>query len=340
MLVLPDQPERRVAMYRYFVLIVLIVGSHGVWEVCGEEPYPSTTIQSRTLLVPIYLPDADTGYYRGTRFEWSGMVERVKALGHDYFGPWKTTHDPNNHDDVNAIASEFGMNTPLGYAEAKPGDLFAKIGVGLLQKTNTQAYQFAGRYPLIEPFAWTVSQGDDWIEFRQEVDDFKGWGYAYSKRIVLDPDKPVMTVFHEFTNRGVREINTDYYCHNFTMIDGDPIDQRYHLEFSFPVSASNTMKGFAACDGNGITILKPVVGSFHTFLTGWEQAETPNQVTILNRSKGAGVQIRGSAKPHQFALWTTTLATCPEPFIPIHLQAGESAAWHDEYTFFVTSSTP
>src|SRR5262245_15884573 len=47
---------------------------------------------------PLYLPDAERGYYRGTRFDWSGMIGGLEYAGHRFYGPWFDRIDPPVHD--------------------------------------------------------------------------------------------------------------------------------------------------------------------------------------------------------------------------------------------------
>src|SRR4051812_12289404 len=102
---------------------------------------PRHVLTDGRLTLTVLLPDAKTGFYRGTRFDWSGVVEKAEVNGHTLFGYWKATHDPTNHDDVPGTAEEFGTATspvagPLGYREAKSGQTFLKIGVGELEKID------------------------------------------------------------------------------------------------------------------------------------------------------------------------------------------------------------
>ena len=34
------------------------------------------------------LPDPETAYYRGVRFDWSGDMPYLEYDGHSYFGEW------------------------------------------------------------------------------------------------------------------------------------------------------------------------------------------------------------------------------------------------------------
>ena len=86
---------------------------------------PRTTrtsiLKNDKLKVKVYLPDAEKGFYRGTRFDWAGVFGEIEFAGHKIFGPWKDTHDPTNHDDIIGPCEEFGIDKPLGYDDAKVG---------------------------------------------------------------------------------------------------------------------------------------------------------------------------------------------------------------------------
>ena len=64
-------------------------------------PVPPQAEISNTLLhVKLYLPDAEHGFYRGTRFDWSGVVADLQYKGHSYYGPWFTATDPKIPDFI------------------------------------------------------------------------------------------------------------------------------------------------------------------------------------------------------------------------------------------------
>src|ERR1700675_1583333 len=89
---------------------------------------PQTVLKNDRLRMVVYLPDPEKGYYRGPRFDWSGVVGKVEFAGHTLFGEWKDGHDPETHDDLCGTAEEFGNKTPLGYDDAKTDAAFYKIG--------------------------------------------------------------------------------------------------------------------------------------------------------------------------------------------------------------------
>jgi len=48
--------------------------------------FPQTEITNGLIRATIYLPDAKTGYYQGTRFDWSGNMVSLEYSGHNISG--------------------------------------------------------------------------------------------------------------------------------------------------------------------------------------------------------------------------------------------------------------
>ena len=130
--------------------------------------YTKITLDNGVLSASIYLPDAERGYYRGTRFDWSGIVERVDYAGHRFYAPLRATHDPEGHDSLGGPADEFAMFAPMGFEDAAPGESFVKIGVGLLAKRGDD-YRFDGDYRLLEAGGWQVESAADRVSFIQKL---------------------------------------------------------------------------------------------------------------------------------------------------------------------------
>src|ERR1700688_4695340 len=101
----------------------------------AAEP-PSVEITNGQISVNIYLHDVNNGFYRSTRFDWSGVIGSLEYQGHDFYGPWFQKIDPAvydfNYDDQGVVSAPFTamvgpgeeFNTDgaaLGFAEAKPG---------------------------------------------------------------------------------------------------------------------------------------------------------------------------------------------------------------------------
>jgi hypothetical protein len=56
--------------------------------------YPEAQISNGLLTARMYLPDAKNGYYRSTRFDWSGAIYSLQYKGNEYYGVWYDRIDP------------------------------------------------------------------------------------------------------------------------------------------------------------------------------------------------------------------------------------------------------
>src|SRR5258706_12549748 len=86
---------------------------------------PRAAISNSRIRAELYVPDARSGYYQGTRFDWSGVISSLDWKGHGYFGQWFQRYDPKLHDAITGPVEEF---SGLGYDEAKAGESFVRIG--------------------------------------------------------------------------------------------------------------------------------------------------------------------------------------------------------------------
>lgn len=92
------------------------------------DDFPSAKITNGLITAQLHLPDADKGYYRGTRFDWSGVMPSLEYKGHQYFGLWNPApYDPKLHDAITGPVEEF---TAVGMEEAPIGGEFVKVGIG------------------------------------------------------------------------------------------------------------------------------------------------------------------------------------------------------------------
>src|ERR1041384_4426409 len=61
--------------------------------------YPEASITNGVLKARLHLPDAKTGYYQATRFDWSGQMPSLEYKGHTFFGQWNPApYTPKLHD--------------------------------------------------------------------------------------------------------------------------------------------------------------------------------------------------------------------------------------------------
>lgn len=310
-------------------------GADGETGSVTRRAYPLAKLANENVSIWVYLPDAQKGHYRGKRFDWSGHLARVTWKGHIYFGPFRKADKPRHHD-ANAAgpAGEFGMDAPLGYEEANPGETFLKIGVGKLRKARDAPYSFHGDYEMVEPGRWEIEKGQDGITFRQTMDGDRGWAYEYSSRTRLLADEPGFAVTRTLRNTGEKEIDTAHYAHNFVSIDGVPVGPGYRAELPLEIPAGIDKDGVEV-DGRTLTFAKPLKGSLFIKLRGCEGPQD-NMARIVNTRTGAGIEINGDVAPVKYNLYAQATALCPEPFIAIKLAPGGSQTWTTTYRLFET----
>jgi len=306
----------------------------------AKPEFPSVELSNGVIKLNLYLPDPEKGYYRSTRFDWSGIISQVEYNGHTYFGEWKTTHDPGVNDDIVGPVEEFRTGSfdepgALGYKEANTGEPFIKIGIGLLEKVDEPNYRFWQAYKIIKAGKWEVSYGKDWIEFRQDFQGISGWNYLYTKKITLSKDKPEFTISHSLKNTGTRPIETSQYNHNFFIIDGTPIGTDYVLKFPYEVKTKRDVKSFLEAKGNELYFVKNLeTEAPFTELEGFGDDAKDYEITVQNNKTGAGVIIKGDNPIAHLNFWTVKTTVCPEPFVEMNIAPDEQKDWNITYTFF------
>jgi hypothetical protein len=320
-------------IFSILVLTSILLGR--TEESKNNQEYPEITIANKHLKVTIYLPDSEKGYYRATRFDWSGVIKRVEYQNHHYFGEWLPSHNPNDHENIIGPCEEFGMQEPLAYKDAKPGETFIKIGIGHIERVEEPEYQFYRNYKIIKPGTWKVKKGSDWIEFTQKVEDKRGWGYLYVKKIQLVKNAPEFIIHHKLKNIGQKLIETNFYNHNFTLIDEHPIGTDYQLTFSFDIQPRRDFGGVAEARGKDLIFLENIEKPIYSEIDGLKEIVEDNQFTIQNLKTGAGFFIRGDKIPSKINLWSAAKALCPEAFLEFKINAKEKAEWSGRYTFFI-----
>ncbi len=324
-------------MHRTGILLVVLLGS----ALCAAD-YPQAEISNGSIKAKLYLPDPSNGYYRGTRFDWSGVIAGLEYKGHNYFGPWLAKHDPKLHDSIAGPVEEFRTNnSALGYDEAKPGETFLKIGIGVLRKGNEPRYTFTIPFEIVDTGKWQVRKGRDWVEFTQTLTDKSGYGYVYRKRVSLAKGKPEMALEHSLKNTGSRAIETTVYDHNFLVLDNLPSGPGFVLEFPFELKAARDLRGLAEVRGNEIVYLQELaVGqSVGTDLTGFGASAKDYDIKVENRKVGAGVRITADQPLDSLYFWTARTAVCPEPYIRLRIEPGREATWRVAYTFYTIPSS-
>jgi hypothetical protein len=314
-------------------------------SVASDNPtdYPHRVLRNDTgMRVTVMLVDDDKGFYRGTRFDWSGHIAQAKYRGHTFFGLWRTPHDPTNFEHGVGPTDEFGIQNPPGYEQTRPGEAFLKIGVGLLKRVDEKPYHFSAKYPVLNPGRWTQSSlgNREWdLSFHHELITDADWGYRYSKAVQLVPDKPEFTIRRTLKNIEGNDIKTASYNHNFIRIDDELIGPSYELLLSEELAAE--VEPPAKFDGRRLTFSGKVEKPLMIYFKGQpkRRLQQPGEfrarpsfdITIANRRTGGQMVIAHEFDLSELRLWVTSTAICPEPFINVDLGSAESMSWTTRY---------
>jgi hypothetical protein len=338
----------------------LCVAALSVAGILSAADFPQAELSNGELRLKVYLPDAKAGFYRATRFDWSGMIGSLVYKGHEFYGHWFQRIDPSvrdfSYDGADIVASpctaavgpaeEFvtDTNQPLGYEQAKPGGTFVKIGVGVLKKEDDSNYNRFHLYQISDPGKWTVRTGPDTIEFTQELTDSNsGYAYVYSKSIRLAKGKPEMQIEHSLRNTGRLAIDTNVYDHNFLRIDGEAPGPDYTIAVPFQIKSNRPPnKDFAEIRGNQIVYLKALANQDRvaTPVQGFGDAASDYDVRIDNKRAGVGLRITANRPLQSEALWSIRAVLAMEPFIHVSVAPGAEFTWTMTYAYSSVAAPP
>jgi len=296
--------------------------------------YPSVEISNGQVKMKVFLPDAEKGLYRATRFDWSGVIGSVQYKEHEYFGYWKTTHDPLFHEDLTGPVEGF-IAPGLGYEEAEAGGKFVRIGVGVLEKADEPEYNWRETYPILDHGKWTIEHGKDWISFTHQLQSEVGYAYEYEKRITLKEDGFLLA--HCLKNTGTRAIETDQFNHNFFMIDGERSGTAFTISFPYPISSDDDTKGMLEIKDHEISFLRDLADDENVFvsLSGYGESAEDHQVKVLNQKTGAGMIYQVDKPLHRMVFWACATTLSPENSVWLSVDPGDEESWNSEYTLFV-----
>jgi len=343
---------RFVAMLTGSAFLGLPVG----WALLAADA-PHAEISNGPLRLKLYLPDAKNGFYRGTRFDWSGEIVSLEYEGHNYYGPWFGAVDPKVHDYRYAgpeiIASpcsaaagpveEFQTNgSALGFGEAKVGGTFIKMGVGVLRKDEPK-YDYVKQYEIVDTGKWTVEQHHDSIEFVQELTDpSSGYGYVYRKKVRLIEGQPEMVLEHSLRNTGRRSIQSEVYNHNFLVLDKQPPGPDFTITVPFQIRTPEPLRPqLAEIRGNQLVYLKVLQDEdqVQTLLEGFGASPQDNEIRIENHRIGAGMRITGDHPLSKLNLWSIRAVLSLEPFISMNIEPGGEFTWEISYEYYTLPSS-
>jgi len=307
---------------------------------CGSNKNDSFEVNITNGLInaKLYLPDADTGYYRGVRFDWSGLIASLDYAGHTYIDQWFARYDPYINDAVLGPMQEFES---IDYDLAAVGDPFLKLGVGMLTRIDERNYSIGRYYTPVDLGKWDVKTGKNFVKFTQVLESQTGYSYVYTKTVTLTKGKPELKMTHSLKNTGKKTINTDLYNHNFFIIDNELAGPNIRLVFNF-----NLEKGEGGTRGVGEIIdlqenrlvylqeLKERESAWIDYIYGYGSTSADYDIRIENLKTKTGIRIQCDRPLSRMKYWSRNTTYCPEPYITVLAEPGQEFTWEYTYTFY------
>lgn len=274
-----------------------------------------------TKLMKIALHHPEDGFYRGTRFDRSGVFDSLEAGGTELCGRWFPVYDPFMHDAVCGPAEEFAV---LPGPKAK-GTLL-KIGVGLL-RDDGEPYDRFRLYEIRDAGKWDVGKSDGRVVFRHCLQGI----YEYTKEIVLTGET-------SFSIRHVLAASTpiegEVYNHNFFTMGRMAVGPERVMVLPFTPSGSwRSEYDSVRFSEDGVRFSRNLRDGESVYSGDIHEAGKkgmPYDITL--REGGTSVHIRGDVPVTRTVLWANHRIACMEPYNDIAMEAGGTFKWNVNYT--------
>ena len=311
-------------------------------------------ISSDKLKIVLHHPG--DGFYRGTRFDRSGVFGSMLYTASDtdhapveLCGRWFSRYDPFMHDAVCGPAEEFSLMVLPGTAPSHPGTapVWLKPGVGLLVPDGAPYDRFK-LYEIADEGVWRVESTPDSVTFIHELPGY----YVYEKQIVRG-GKDCFEIRHKLHT--FVPLEGDVYNHNFftfgKMASGPSREIELHCTPDGDWRAQYSQVGFV---GEGLRFTRILedgesvyCGNIHEkgtnalpycFTLRETSVPTPPTTPTSPSAPAASVapaiavHITGDRPASKAVFWANHRIACLEPYTPLHALPGTTLTWTLRYT--------
>lgn len=263
--------------------------------------------------------------YKATRFDWTGVFERVTFDGKEFAGRWFDGDNPLKHDNLCGMSEEF---MPIWLAD---GRCF-KPGVGILDVPEGETgYDHFKPYDIIDGGEFSVRKGDG-IRITRHL---MGGIYDYSKTVRITGENSFV-IEHHIENIGKEALSTFCYNHNFLTFAMDTVGPGRRFDFPGAVSGHwrEDSTPAAVMEGKSIVFKDMVERGWKAFCADLRYEGCDRGGYSFRASQGEMSVDVGSDAPMEFAVfWSNDRVACVEPYVKIALAPGESFGWTIEYLF-------
>jgi len=277
--------------------------------------------------------DGPADNYSFSRFDWTGKIRKVT-----FKNILLTTFENLAATDQSILGqgfyNEFGIDTALGFEDAKLGGWFHKIGIGLLKKEDN-VYSFSKKYE-IKPAKFTVKSASNKLIIHCQSELINGYAYELTKTIELTENR--FSIHYLLKNKGEKAIITDEYVHNFISINHSAINSQYQLKFPFQVKPKlfgETVNPEKKVDIERRSIKFnscPKEQFFFSNLSG--NKEVASTWALLHLGHKIAITETGNFRTDKINLWGWKHVISPELFIKINIPPKQSKAWIRQFEVY------
>jgi hypothetical protein len=312
--------------------------------IASETPI---VLQSERLTVTIAAPGS---MYRGTRFDWTGFVTQVVLDAPPFGAPGRggpprrghtfcvvESYVPGQGTGGVGLCNEFGIELPVGYDDASPGESFPKLGIGLLTRPDDAPYNFFRPYLIAELFPVVVETTATQATFTVAPLECRGYAARLVKTVTVNENE--LTVAYVLENVGQKPLVTHEYCHNFMGIDSHPIGPDYVLRTPYPITLEplgERMGRMASEDlevvGGELRCRVMPQHQFYARLQGFSRTDMA-QWELTHKPSGVTLKEYDDFTPVRVAVWGAIHVISAEVFVGINVQPGAMQRWTRRYTF-------
>ncbi len=317
----------------------------------------SLSLQSERLAVEISQPGS---YYCGSRFDWTSFITQVTLDGKHTFCAAESLK-PGKGTGGAGLCNEFGIDKPVGYADAQPGETFPKLGVGLLKRPAAPDYSYLRSHEIVQRFPVNLNATPNQLNIEVEPIECRGYSLRMHKTIQVKSNW--LSIETTLENTGSKPVDTHEYRHNFIGIDKQLLGSDYRLHLPNPIVLEDITDSYRSLLPAGLrkvipnTLIRWLINRllsglkalvieggdvgfrytpkamFYFRTTGFKQSDN-YQWEIRLLSTGTGVREYDDFLPARLAVWGDTHVMSAETFIDLALQPGEGKTWTRKYEFF------
>lgn len=260
--------------------------------------------------------------YKGCRFDQNGIVTQVTYDGNTFLT--KESLIEGEGTGGLGMCNEFGIRMAVGYYDVNDGELFTKIGTGIL-KRDAKPYYHLTDYEVI-PFEHKIEQENEKCTFTCFGKECNGYNFIYKKTITVKENG--LEIEYELKNTGEKPIVTDEYVHNFLCIN----NKMYNSDYELKSDVEDTLtEHFDFEFKNGVmTWDKPITQYYFADVKNlnWK---VNSSWKLINKKEKLEISETTDFPAYKFNVWGMEHVTSPELFKQLIIRPDETEKWKRIY---------